>query len=97
MAPRQPARGPGPFAWSPTPCASSVWDYTVEARYAAGDASRLSALAALRRITAMTNPQNLSLRPMLDALRQQAAALGIFPSIPSRSQPRPISTRPSPR
>ncbi len=34
-------------------------------------------LPDLGRITAMTNPQNLSLRPMLDALRQQAAALGI--------------------
>ena len=34
-------------------------------------------LPDLRRITAVANPQNLSLRPMLDALRQQAAALGI--------------------
>jgi putative ABC transport system substrate-binding protein len=34
-------------------------------------------LPDLRRITAITNPENLSLRPMLDALKQQAAALGI--------------------
>jgi putative ABC transport system substrate-binding protein len=34
-------------------------------------------LPDLGRITAVTNPQNLSLRPMLDALGQQAAALGI--------------------
>jgi hypothetical protein len=53
-------------------------------------------LPDLRRITAMTNPENLSLRPMLDALKQQAAALG-FSSIPSRSPRRPISIRPSPR
>jgi putative ABC transport system substrate-binding protein len=34
-------------------------------------------LPDLHRITAITNPENLSLRPMLDALKQQAAALGI--------------------